>query len=440
MQQIQLDRRSFLTGLGSATALTAAGLPGRALAQLAEPTHWPSTEAYLSAYRMTKPLPGAMATVGRGLEPPTFLATGISSFNGGSPIGPNTLWRIYSMTKPVTGIAAMLLVDDRALTLDQDIGEILPEWASPMVMTDPANSLDSRPAAGPITVRHLLTHTAGLGYSIIPPATLRAAIIEAGLLGGIVSRNPNINLAMAQGATVGEQPTSIEEFSQRAAQLPLLAEPGTVWSYSMSLEILSRVIEVVAGVPYQEFLQTRLFGPLDMNDTFFQVPAAKQSRMTDNHGENEGRIFVIDPADSVYLDEPPIAYGGGGLVSSARDYDRFLMVLLGFGAIGDRRIMSEETARLAMSDLMPEGVDKSRMYAPSGFGAGGAVATGAETGGTEGQPPGSFGWGGAAGTAAWVDFENNMRIAGYIQLMGPPNNDFRPGFANAVYADIASTD
>ncbi|NNC72120.1 MAG: beta-lactamase family protein [Sphingomonadaceae bacterium] len=438
MPQLQLDRRHFLAGLGAGSALLAGGAPVRALAQLAEPTAWPSTEAFLSAYRMTKPLPGAMAAIGHGMEPTTYLAAGQSAFVGGAALGPDTIWRIYSMTKPVTGMAAMILVDDGALTLDQDIGELLPEWASPMVLADPANSLDARPAAGPITVRHLLTHTAGLGYSIVPPLRLQAAIMEAGLFGGQISRDPAVNAASAGGATVGAPPTSIEEFSQRAASLPLLADPGAVWSYSMSLEILARVIEVAAGIPYEDFLRTRMFEPLGMADTFFQVPASKIGQMTDNHALVNGNVVVIDPADSVYLDPPPIAYGGGGLASSAHDYDRFLMMLLGHGAIGDARIMSEETARLGMSDLLPADVDKSRMYAPSGFGAGGAVATGVATGGTEGQPAGSFGWGGAAGTAAWVDFRNNMRVSAYIQLIGQPNNDFRPGFTNAVYADTAA--
>ncbi len=431
---VELGRRHFLAGLGAGSALLASGGTGRALAQLATPTDWPSTQAYLSAYRMTKPLPGAMAAIGRGFEAPTYLTSGVSAFNGGAALESDTLWRIYSMTKPVTGMAAMILVDDGALTLDQDIGEILPEWANPRVMTDPENSLVARPANGPITVRQLLTHTAGLGYSIMPPPPLRQAILEAGLPGGVLSNDPQVLRAVAAGATVGAPPTSIEEFSQRASELPLLADPGSVWSYSMSLEILSRVIEVASGTGFEDFLRTRMFEPLGMNDTFFRLPPGKRDQMTENHVQYEGQLQVIDGAESVYLD-PPMAFGGGGLLSSAHDYDRFLMMLLGFGAIGDARVMSEDTARLAMSNLMADDVDLSRMYAPSGFGAGGAVSLGAASGG---QTAGSFGWGGAAGTAAWVDHENGLRVAGYIQLMSPANNDFRPGFTNAVYADIAS--
>ena len=130
---------------------------------------WSSTRAFLETYRKNKTLPGAMATVGRGMDPATYLASGLSAFTDGSQLGPHTLWRIYSMTKPITGIAAMILVDDGVLTLDQPVGELLPEWAAPTVLTDPENSLDARPATGAITIRHLLTHTAGLGYSITPP-------------------------------------------------------------------------------------------------------------------------------------------------------------------------------------------------------------------------------------------------------------------------------
>ncbi|MFN2260173.1 MAG: serine hydrolase domain-containing protein [Parasphingopyxis sp.] len=432
---VGIDRRRFLASLGAGAAMLASGTGARAAAQIWTPTDWPSTQAFLSAYRMTTPLPGAMAAIGRGTEPPDYLISGASAFAGGHSLGPDTIWRIYSMTKPVTGMAAMILVDDGSLTLDQDIGELLPEWASPRVLTDPENSLDARPAARPITVRHLLTHTAGLGYSIVPPRPLQAAIVEAGLAGGVVSRNPAAGRAMSGGMRPGEPPASIAEFSERAAALPLLADPGTVWSYSMSLEIMSRVIEAASGMGYEEFLRRRIFAPLGMNDTFFQVPAARAGRMTDNHAVYQGNVIVVDPADSIYLDPPPIAFGGGGLASSAHDYDRFLTMLLGLGAIGDARIMREETARLGMSDLLPEGVDKSRMYAPSGFGAGGSVAI---AGQDRGQPVGSYGWGGAAGTAAWVDHSNAIRVSGYIQLLGQQNNDFRAGLTNAVYADLAS--
>lgn len=441
MPRPELNRRRFLMGLGAGAGLALAGCAPRMGAMSSSaataPQGWGATEAFLQNYIAGKSLPGAMAAIGRGMEAPVYLTAGTQTAADTTRVGPDTIWRVYSMTKPVTGMAAMILIDDGRLTLDQDIGEILPEWANPMVMTDPENSLDARPAAGPITVRHLLTHSAGLGYSIMGPPPLRSAILAAGLSGGVVSRDPRVGMAMSGGSPVAEPPTSIAEFSRRAAELPLIADPGSIWAYSMSLEILSRVIEVAAGMPYAEFLRTRMFAPLGMNDTFFQVPAAKRAQLTDNHVVYEGRTMNVDPAaTSIYLDEPPIPFGGGGLASSAHDYDRFLTMLLGYGAIGDARVMSERTARIGMSDLLPAGIDKSRMYAPSGFGAGGAVASAPETGGTEGQPAGSFGWGGAAGTAAWVDFENNMRVSGYIQLMGAENGDFRPGFTRAVYEDL----
>ena len=390
-----LHRREFLAGLGIGTGMLLTGCTGMAsspvssaAAEMAAAGQWPSSEAFLAAYIAGKPLPGAMAAIARGTGAPSYLIHGDSAFEDGHPVTPDTLWRVYSMTKPITGMAAMLLVEDGRLLLDQPISELLPEWSQPMVMTDPEISLDAEPAAGPITVRHLLTHTSGLGYSIMPPGPLLDALIENGLVGGLLSRARPVP---------PNTPTSIAEFSEQAARLPLIANPGEVWSYSMSLEILSRVIEVASGMGYEDFLRRRIFGPLGMTNTFFRVPAEKRRQMTDNFVVAEGEMTVVDPADdSVYLDPPPMPFAGAGLVSSAHDYDRFLAMLLGEGAVGESRIMTTETARLAMSDLLPAGVDKSRMFSPSGFGAGGRVVIEA---GPNGESVGTYGWGGAAGQA-----------------------------------------
>ena len=179
-----IDRRRMLGLLGSGGALALAGGPGlamRAAAEFAGPSPWPAADALLHAYIAGKPLPGAAGAIGRAGEPPTFMLHGSTAFEGGRPVGPDTLWRVYSMTKPITGMAAMLLVEDGELALDQNIAEFLPEWSRPTVLIDPENTLDAQPAAGPITVRHLLTHTAGLGYTIVTTGPLLDAYSRLGL-------------------------------------------------------------------------------------------------------------------------------------------------------------------------------------------------------------------------------------------------------------------
>ncbi|MBC7985921.1 MAG: beta-lactamase family protein [Sphingomonadaceae bacterium] len=427
-----MDRRRFLLGLGATTGLALIGCSpaprGSAAAPEAAPASaWPATRAYVESFVASQPIPGAIVAVGRGDEPPTYLAAGRVALDSTVLVDANSLWRVYSMTKPVTGIAAMILVGEGRLGLDQNIAELLPEWASPRVLTDPATSLDARPAARPITVRHLLTHTAGLGYTIITQGPLLAEYQRLGLtpahLGPDMQPRP-------------DGPQSLDEFSRRLATLPLIADPGARWSYSMSLDLLGRVIEVAAGMPFERFLATRMFAPLGMNDTFFQVPPDKVARMTANYTIADGRATVTDPArGSVYEAEPPYPFGGAGLVSSAHDYDRFLAMLLGEGETQGARIMSAETARLAMSNIVPDGTDMTGMFIPTGFGAGGRVSSVAMPGG---EGVGTYGWSGAAGTHAWVDRANNVRAAGFVQHFPYDATDFGQQIARAIYADLAA--
>lgn len=432
MPPMMLDRRHFLLGLGATTGLALAGCSpapreSATAAEAAPSSAWPSVRAYVDGFVAGQPLPGAIVAVGRGQEPPSYIAAGRTALDSTVAVDADSLWRIYSMTKPVTGIAAMLLVEDGALGLDRNIAEILPEWASPRVLTDAADSLDARPATRPITVRNLLTHTAGLGYTIVTTGPLLAEYrrlgIEPAVLGPDASPRPG-------------GPQSLAEFSERLATLPLIADPGAKWSYSVSLDLLGRVIEVASGMPFDRFLASRIFTPLSMNDSFFQVPRDRVARMTANYSIEGGRAAVADPArGSIYEQAPPYPFGGAGLVSSAHDYDRFLAMLLDEGETEGARIMSRETARLAMSDLLPATVDRATLEGLTGFGAGGRVATAATPGG---EGVGTYGWGGAAGTIAWVDRARNVRASGFVQRFPFDADNFGEDVVRAVYADLAS--
>ncbi len=425
MSGLRMDRRQFLGSVGASLAL--ASMPGaRALAFQSAASPWSAVEAFVPRFAAEYPVSGALVAVGRGQSAPEYFANGVAAFGSEHRVDANTLWRIYSMTKPVTGMATMMLIEDGAISLNQNIADFLPGFAAPQVLVDPENSLETRAASGPITIRHLLTHTAGLGYTIVTTGPLLAEYQRLGLEPGVIMHEaPEV---------VARRPHSLEEFADRLATLPIIADPGTKWSYSVSLDLLGRIIEIASGMPFDVFLQQRIFTPLDMRDTFFEVPADKIDRMTASYTIRDGAPVLVDPAEgSVYAQPPRYPYGGAGLVSSARDYDRFLTMLLGEGALGDVCIMGTETAQIAMSDLLPPGVDKSSMYDPSGFGAGGRVTI---EPGALGEGIGTYGWGGAAGTVAWVDRANNLRASGYIQNLPSEAMPFRDGVLGAVYADL----
>jgi len=422
--QIMLGRRGLLAWGGRLAGAGAVGafLPGMAWAQAAE--KYPTIKAEFDSYVSSGKLPGVLATIGRASGLPDVIAVGTQGLGEKTPVNIDTLWRVYSMTKPITGMAAMILVGEGKMKLDQPISEFLPEFANMTVLTDPEKSMDAVPAKNQITVRHLLTHTAGLGYSIITKGPLLQAYLNNGITPGIVSRFP-----------IPGQPTStptpdLKTFSERLAKLPLIAEPGTKWSYSISLDLLGRVIEVASGMDFEAFLKTRIFEPLKMNSSYFQVPQSETKRFVSNYAPINGVLFPIDPAStSIYLNKPAFAFGGAGMVTSARDYDRFLNMLANYGELDGVRVMSTAAAKLAMSDLLPSGVSTDGTFAAgAGFGAGGRVGKGANDG--------VFGWGGAAGTVAFVDPRSKLRAICMAQYMPSNVYPIHSDFAKWVQKDL----
>lgn len=424
---MMVSRRALLGGF----ALGGAGLmlPGAALAWKADGgAAYPATAAFIEGFVDRRELAGTLAAIGKGQGALDVFGAGTQAMDSARAVDGDTIWRLYSMTKPVTGIAAMILIEDGKLKLDQPIADILPAFAKMKVQNTPDGSLtDVRDATTLITVRHLLTHTAGLGYGIVQKGPLRDAYNEQGILGGQVSRLPIPGLPAATPAP------SLAEFADRLAKLPLVHEPGTQWSYSVGLDLLGRVIEVVSGQPFDLFLKARLFDPLGMKSTGFQVAAADVGRLSTNYAPFGGALLPIDPAtSSIYLDKPPIPYGGGGLVSTARDYDRFLAMLLGEGETDGVRILKPETARLAMSNLLPAGAStKNSFVEGEGFGAGGRVSLP-----TSPTGEGVFGWGGAAGTIGFVDRKRGCRVGGYAQYMPAEALPFQRDFGKNFYKDV----
>ncbi|MFC4291340.1 serine hydrolase domain-containing protein [Sphingorhabdus arenilitoris] len=420
IETANLGRRGFLglAGLGAAAAAMPA--PLWAMAQ----DSYPTVRAKITEFVAQKKVANALAAIGRGSAAPEVIAAGTLALGDSNAVDIDTIYRVYSMTKPVTGMAAMILIGEGKMKLDQPISDFLPEFKDMTVLTDPANSLEAVPAKNAITVRHLLTHTAGLGYTIITKGPLLQAYLENGLAPGAVSK------LELPGFPKPAPTPDFKTFSERLAKLPLIAEPGTKWSYSLGLDLMGRVIEVVSGMEFGAFLKARIFDPLKMNSSYFQVPKSEIPRLTTNYGLLFGSLIPIDPAaDSVYLDAPAFPSGGGGMASTARDYDRFLHMLMNFGELDGERIMALETAKLGMSNLLPAGVDVSGTWIDqAGHGAGGRVGLG--------QQAGSFGWGGAAGTNAFVHTGLKLRATGMTQYMPADVLPFQRQFPEWVIADV----
>ncbi len=361
----------------------------------------PATQALYDGYVRAGKMPGIVGAFGIGELPTVFVSAGdISLDPGAARAGPDSLWRVYSMTKPITGMAAMLLIEDGKLSLDDPLSKYFPAFSKMRVLTSPDTSLETRAATKPITIRELMTHTSGIGYQINAKGPLLKEYERLGLVPATVN-------AQIEAQARRTRPATLAAFAERVAQAPLVAEPGTTWHYSMGLDVLAAVVEKAGGMPFERFVQTRLLDPLKMSSTFWQVPRRDVGRFATNYVFVEDKLSPLDPAArSPWLEPPSFPYGGAGLVSSARDYDRFLHMLQNYGTLDGVRVMKDETARLGMSNLLPAGVTFESDGQTRGFGAGGVVYTADDP---SGASKGSYGWAGAAGTLALVDPARRFR-------------------------------
>lgn len=403
-----LSRRTLIRSaalIGAGTLLPARATAASSAAAAFE-SGWPKVTGLVSRYVAERKVPGMLAALGWGDGPLGAIARGIEGFDDRDPVSLDSLFRLYSMTKPITGIAAMMLIDEGKLGLDQPVADFVPEFGRMRVAIDPAKSLASRPANTVMTIRHLLTHTAGLGYAGSGNDRVSMEMLRTGVAPAVVSR-------YAFPPLTPPVPTpGPDEFLRRTAQVPLLFEPGTRWSYSVAYDVLGLVIERASRAKnFAAFLQERIFDPAGMRNSFFQLPPSGESKLTTNYGVLAGIAIAIDrPKNSAFLDPPPFAYGGAGLVSTPADYDRFLMLLVNRGKVDRRQVISEKALAMGLSNLLPEGaITRGTMVDGAGFGAGGRVGLGADEG--------SFGWSGAAGTVGFVNRRIGLRAGLYVQYM-----------------------
>jgi CubicO group peptidase (beta-lactamase class C family) len=292
------------------------------------------------------------------------------------------------------------------------------------VLADPAGPVDKVvPATAPITVRNLLTHTAGLGYTIVQTGPIRDAYAKAGIMPFETSRVPVPGFGETHTAP------SLAAFADNLAQLPLVYQPGTRWSYSVGLDLLGRVIELASGQEFAAFLKARFFDPLGMDSTSFQLARADVPRFTTNYVVADGRLLPIDvAANSIFLDRPAFPFGGAGLISSPRDYDRFLAMLLNGGVFAGKRVMSQRAVDMGTSNLLPPDASTAGTWiAGHGFGAGGRVGLG--------DAAGTYGWSGAAGTIGFISNVGGVRAGFYAQFMPSTTYPFSEAFPQAVRSD-----
>ena len=339
---------------------------------------------------------------------------------------PDTIFRMASMTKPITGVAVMILVQEGKISVSDPLSMYLPEFAEMKVLVENEDGASSTvPADKPITIEHLLTHTSGLTDSFFPNAVSKLYAAT-----GLGISFEQLAALRGSGGVVGDTVAgdglTLEEFVKKAAEQPLLVQPGTEWNYSIAMDVLGRMVEVVSGQRYSDFLQERIFAPLGMKDAGFHVPGEKVARFAANYAPQAvGMVLTDDPATSSFLHVPSRDSGGGGMVGTAADYLRFAQMLLNGGELDGVRILSEESVREITSDhLGPEfgdiplstilqvfGADLPseviQAFKGIGFGyCGSVVRDGA--GSTAFGTPGQYSWGGAWSTDFWIDRQQKL--------------------------------
>jgi len=373
-------------------------------------------------------LPHAQLLVARDGEVAHRFTGGIAR-DGGAALGEDALFRIASMTKPVTSLAFMMLVEDGLVAVDTPVHHALPELKGMGVYNGGGAGVPfaTRPIAEPMRMVDLLRHTAGLTYGFQNRSNVDAAYRE----GRIENWHGHLDL---------------DGFVAALGKLPLEFQPGTSWNYSVATDVLGAVVQRVSGMPLDRFFATRIFAPLGMTDTFFEVPADKLDRLTDcwTVRPGEGRVMFDRGESSAWSRAPRLVSGGGGLVSSTFDYHRFCRMLLGGGTLDGVRIVGRKTLDLMTRNHLPGGADLSTMSrslfseaanAGTGFGLGFAVTIDVARSMIPGSA-GEFYWGGMFSTAFFVDPVERIHMVFMTQVSPSSLFPIRRELKTLIYAAL----
>lgn len=378
-------------------------------------------DAHMKGLVETGHLPGVTTMLVRHGKVVNYQVHGKKGFDG-PPMTKDTIFRIYSQTKPVTGVAMMILYEEGKWKLDDPVSKYIPEFASLRVFkgVNPDGSFDTVPANRPPTMRELMSHSGGFAYGLVPDNPIDKAYAR------------NVLGARTQ-----------KEFVDKIAELPLVAQPGTRWKYSVSVDIQGLIVEKLSGMSLGDFMQKRIFEPLKMTDTGFWLPAEKMDRLASLYLWSPKEQKLVPASGFMVLDitkPPAMASGGGGLVSTNADYARFAQMLLNGGTLDGKRILKPETVKLmrtnALSDtIMKSDVPPFNTARGRGFGLDFAVVLDSAKAGPQGE--GTFSWGGAAGTWFWIDPKNDLFFLGMIHILNkdgdPAIKDIDDDSAKLVY-------
>lgn len=325
---------------------------------------------------------------------------GYADIPNSKPIEDNTIFRVFSMTKPITAVALMTLYDEGKFKLDDKVSDFIPEFAETKVYNAETKTLE--PQATPMTIRHLLTHTSGLTYGWDQKSYVDSLyrVTSASAWDGVLADKMKI-----------------------LAGIPLKHQPGTTYEYSVSIDVAGYLVEVLSGMPLDKYMKTKIFDPLKMEDTGFYVPEEKHSRLANVYTLVNDSLKEQPSMNGMSFKEPVTLFsGGGGLVSTMNDYSRFACMLVNGGELDGVRILTQPTVDLMMSNQLPAGVN----YENGGsYGLGGSVN----------PEKGHYGWSGAASTHFVADRKNNMVVITMTQFM-PFNIEYALKFVDKIEKGI----
>jgi CubicO group peptidase (beta-lactamase class C family) len=355
-------------------------------------------------------LPGAVALIARRGRIGYFESFGRRDPSTDEPMAKDAIFRIYSMTKPITSVAAMMLWEEGRFLLSDPVSQYLPDFADLQVAVERGGIIERVPVTRPVTIQDLLRHTSGLTYEFRGADAVHKMYMSA----KVYSRTQS---SADQVATLGK--------------LPLLHQPGTRWEYSRSTDVVGRLIEVLSGLPLSVYFERHILTPLGMVDTAFHVAPNHHSRLAQAYSKDPQSGSPVQLLE--VRDPPNFESGGGGLVSTASDYARFLQMLISGGTFGGRRYLSRKTVELMVADhLGPMSASSDPLLQGHGFGLGFAVRLHAGIAGVPGSI-GQYFWGGLAGTTFWVDPAE--QLFALLLIQAPNQRDYyRTLYLDLVYA------
>ncbi len=375
-------------------------------------------------------IPGALTLVHRRGEIAWLSPLGLMDRERGVPMAADTIFRIYSMSKPVTSVALMMLYEHGHFQLDDAVHKLIPEWRDLRVYeTGGHPHFATRPCERPMTIRDLLTHMSGLTYGFMEQSNVDAAYRKLGI--GVLGKHFD---------------GTLREMVETLGSLPLEFSPGTAWNYSVSTDVLGYLVEVLSGERFDEYLRRHIFEPLGMVDTGFQVRPDQVERFAACYERDRRKRVRLqdDPQKSPYLGSPKFLSGGGGLVSTAADYLRFCRMLLGGGELDGVRLLGPRTIELMTRNHLPGGCDLKKLargrfsetsYEGVGFGLGFSVTldlVAAQSVGSTGE----YAWGGAASTAFWIDPAEDLIVIFLTQHLPSWSFNFRGQLKAIIYPAI----